>query len=324
MKVLVTGAGGFIGSHVAEELARREFLVVSFSRQIPLSLLEYKNIYIKVGDINDYKCLEEAVKDVDAVIHCAAILAAKTYDKEKAYNVNYYATDKLLELSSKYSIKRFLHISTGGVLGDVKNPPADESYSYNPEDLYEETKMLAEKKVLEYANNGLDAVVIRPTWSYGERDKRIFKLINSIRKRKIIKIGKCDNLQHPVYISDLVNGIILALQRGKKGSIYFIGGDEHITTNKIIDTIAAILSIRIIPYHIPIFPMKIFAKVLDYIFKRVGKEAPFSETKLGFFTKNRAFCIDKAKNELKYNPKMNFKEGIEKTIRWYFEQKWLI
>lgn len=324
MRILVTGAGGFIGSHIAEKFAKDGYSVVAFSRQVPVSLLEHNNIFIKVGDISDVNSLREAIKDVDAVVHCAALLAARTYDRERVYAVNYYATQNLLELAYRNKIERVLHISTGGVLGGIDKPPADETSPYNPEDLYEETKMLAEKKVLEYVGKGLNALIVRPTWSYGERDKRVFKLVNSIKKRKIIKIGDCKNIQHPVYISDLVNGILLALEKGVKGSIYFVGGDEYITTNDVIDIIANILKVKILPFHLPIIPMKKFAQALDSIYKQLGREAPFSMVKLGFFIKNRAFSIEKAKRELNYHPKVKFKEGMEKTIKWYYEQKWLI
>lgn len=324
MRILVTGVGGFIGSHIAEKLAKEGNSVVAFSRQVPISLLEYKNIFIKVGDISEIEGLREAIKGVDAVVHCAALLAARAYDRERVYAVNYYATENLLELAYRNKVKRLLHISTGGVLGGIEKPPADETSPYNPEDLYEETKMLAEKKVIEYVGKGLNAVIVRPTWSYGERDKRVFKLINSIKKRKIIKIGDCNNLQHPVYINDLVNGILLALEKGEKGSIYFIGGAEYITTNDIIDIIADILKVKILPFHIPIHFMKYVAQLLDNIYKKLGKEAPFSMVKLGFFIKNRAFSIEKARKELTYQPQIKFKEGMEKTIQWYYKQKWLI
>jgi nucleoside-diphosphate-sugar epimerase len=324
MKILVSGAGGFIGSHIAERLAKMGNTVIAFSRQVPIPLLEYNNISIKVGDINDSSMLNSAIDGVEAIIHCAALLASRTYDKEKVYQINYHATENLLDLAYKNGITNFLHISSGGVLGDIKNPPADESHPYNPQDAYEESKMLAEKKVIEYSKKGLNVIIVRPTWSYGERDKRVFKLINSIKKRKILKIGKCDNLQHPVYISDLVDGIILALQKGKNGSIYFIGGNEHLTTNQIIDIIANLLAVNIIPFHIPIAPMKKLAKLMDKLFEKINKEAPFSETKLGFFTKTRAFSINKAKEELEYLPKVSFIEGMRKTIQWYYEQKWLL
>lgn len=323
MKVLVTGAGGFIGSHVVEQLTLSGYGVRTLSRQIPVSLLG-NEIEMRIGDIAIPENLEEAIKNVDVIIHAAALLAARTYSKDTIYRVNYEATKNLLDIALNHGIKKVVHLSTGGVLGGIKNPPADENTAYHPEDIYEESKMQAEQKVIEFSKMGLHTVVVRPTWSYGERDKRVFKLIKQIKSRRFVKIGKCANVQHPVYISDLVKGIILAMEKGKNGSIYFIGGSEIITTSDIIDTIAKILSVKLFPLAIPVMPMKLAAKVIDKIYGVLNKEAPFSETKLGFFLKNRAFSIGKAHSELGYEPAMKFEEGIQKTIQWYWQQRWFL
>jgi len=323
MKVLVTGAGGFIGSHVAEQLACSGYEVRALSRQVPISLIG-KEIEIRKGDIAVDAHLEDVIQGVDAIIHSAALLAARTYSKETIFRINYESTVKLLQIALRNGVKKIVHLSTGGVLGDIKNPPADETAAYHPEDLYEESKMLAEQKVLEYASLSLSTVVVRPTWSYGERDKRVFKLVKQIKTKRFMKIGKCSNVQHPVYISDLVAGIILALEKGKSGSVYFIGGNEIIKTSEIIDTIASLVSVKLFPFTVPIFPMKIAALIMDKIYGKLNKEAPFSIAKLGFFIKSRAFSIKKAQSELGYEPQISFIDGMKKTIQWYQQQHWLL
>ncbi|OGF68199.1 MAG: hypothetical protein A2Y62_05410 [Candidatus Fischerbacteria bacterium RBG_13_37_8] len=323
MKILITGAGGFIGGHVAEKLAAMNYSVTAFSRQIPLFLAD-KNVEIISGDICRSADIKKAMEGADAIIHAAAMLAARSYDKEMIFKINYEATAQIMSYAEKIGVSKIVHISTGGVLGNIEHPPVDETAPYKPEDLYEESKMLAEKEVLDYAKKGLHAVVVRPTWSYGERDKRVFKLIKAIKERKMFKIGRCQNLQHPVYISDLVHGILLALEKGKKGSVYFIGGSELVTTDTVIDTIARLLSVKLFPFRFPLGVMKLIASIFDKVYKKYNKEAPFSEAKLGFFIKNRAFSINKAQTELGYNPEIHFEPGMAKTIEWYITQKWLI
>jgi len=321
-RILITGAAGFIGSHLCEYLSKLGYKIYALSRQIPLPLLQSELEVIR-GDISSTEVLRNAVKKVDIIIHAAAILASKSYEKKVFYDINYLSTCKLLEIAKECYIKKFLYISSGGVLGHIEKPPADEKCKYAPEDAYEETKMLSEIKVLEASRNSFDAIILRPTWSYGPRDKRVFKLIKAIYKRRFVKIGRCQNLQHPVYISDLVEGIRLALERGKNNSIYFIGGDEILSTSDIINIISDLLQVKVLPFAIPFFLMNPLAKICDKIYGKLNKEAPFSTTKLGFFLKNRAFSIKKAQEELGYRPEVKFREGMRRTIQWYKENTWL-
>jgi len=147
-RILITGAAGFIGSHLCEYLSKLGYKIYALSRQIPLPLLQ-SDLEVIRGDISSTEVLRNAVKKVDIIIHAAAILASKSYDKKVFYDINYLSTCKLLEIAKECYIKKFLYISSGGVLGHIEKPPADEKCKYAPEDAYEETKMLSEIKVLE-------------------------------------------------------------------------------------------------------------------------------------------------------------------------------
>ncbi len=108
-RILVTGAAGFIGSHLCEYLSNLGYKAYALSRQIPLPLLQSELEVIK-GDISSTEVLRNAAKKVDIIIHAAAILASKSYDKKMFYDINYEATCKLLEIAKECDIKRFLYI----------------------------------------------------------------------------------------------------------------------------------------------------------------------------------------------------------------------
>lgn len=324
--VLVTGGKGFLGSHIVARLSEFGEEVRIFAHSKPKDKKEDETgNNIIYGDIRDSNAVDKAVKGVDKVIHLVSNFRKGGSDKNEAYSINVDGTENVLNASLKYGVKRLVHCSTIGVHGSVKEVPANEETPYNPGDLYQETKLIAEKKVWEfYEKTGLPMTVIRPISMCGPGDVRMLKLFRMINKGKFMMIGKGNAFFQPAYIDDVVDGFFLCL--GKKeaiGEVFIIGGEEYVPLRELVQLIATELNVSLSKYRVPLTPVLILASICEKVCVPLGIEPPLHRRRVSFFQNNRAFSVEKAKRVLGYEPKVSLKEGIKRTIEWYKEKGWL-
>jgi len=322
MRVFITGASGFIGSHLVEKLLNRNWQVrVLFHNR---SIHREKECEIVKGDIRDLSLLEKSLDGTDVLFHLAASLGASLINKKEFYQINTEGTENILRAAQKAGVKRIIHFSSAGVLGSVKkNELADEEYPLNPRSIYDKTKLEGERTALNFARNGMDIVIVRPGWTYGPGDRRTFKLIKAIAKKRFILVTKGEAWQTPVHINDLIDGVLLCSERGKKGEIYHIAGNEIITVKKIAEIIALSSGNKIPPFSLPLFPVKAAVwpvEKISYLFKR---EAPLSMGKLSFFIHPKPLAIQKAIQDLGFSPKVDFNTGMAQTVAWYIRNEWI-
>ena len=325
-KVLVTGGKGFLGGHIAARLRARGDQVRVFARENNNDSFEEGQQYeVCYGDIRDVKAVEEAVKGVDYVIHTVSNFRRGGSDKDDAYSTNVEGTENVLKASERYQIRQLIHCSTIGVHGSVLEVPANEETSYNPTDLYQETKLIAEKTVWEfYKKTQLPITVVRPISLFGPGDVRMLKLFRLIQQGRFFIIGDGEVLFHPSYIDDVVRGFLLCLGNEKAiGEAFIIGGEGYLTLNELCQLIAKELKVAPPNLHIPMAPMVAAATLCEKIFVPLGFEPPLHRRRMSFFQNHRAFSIEKAKQRLAYHPEYSLEEGIRATIHWYRTQRWL-
>jgi dihydroflavonol-4-reductase len=210
------------------------------------------------------------------------------------------------------------------VLGSVgKNEIASEDHALSPRSSYDESKLEGERCALQMAREGLNILIIRPGWVYGPGDRRTFKLIKAIDQKKFVLVTKGKTWQTPIYIEDLIKGILLCAEKGKSGEIYNLSGGEVLSVREIVETIAAAAGKKIPPFFLPLFPAKIAAWIVEKIFFLFKREAPLNRAKLSFFIHPKPLSIKKAEKELGFSPLMNFRNGMDLTLKWYREHNWL-
>ena len=322
VKAFITGASGFIGNHLVEELLDKNWQVsvLLHKRSIP----KEKECKVIMGNIGYYSYLREAFKGTDVLFHLAAALGSSLINKEEFFRINAEGTENILRAAREAGVKRIVHFSSSGVLGSVKkHETADENYPKKPIDVYDKSKLEGEKIALRYAREGMDVVVVRPGWVYGPGDRRTFKLIKSIAKKRFILITKGKAWQTPVYIKDLIKATLLCAEKGQKGQIYHLAGREVLTVKQIVETIAEAEGMRLPRFSLPLFPVKIAACSMGKAFSLFKREAPLTMGKLAFFIHPKPISIRKAEKELGYSPETNFKEGMAQTIAWYREHNWI-
>jgi nucleoside-diphosphate-sugar epimerase len=319
-KILVTGAGGFIGYNLCHLLGQEGKQIVGIDHKYPSD--DYNGniagINLHVGDFRDLDLMQKLLIKVDLVIHLASAHLQISLDHDQYWNINVHSLQPFLELCHSKGVKRFIHISSVGAYGNLANIPADENTPCRPQSIYGETKLAGEKVVLNFhEKTGFPIVVIRPAWVYGPYCPRTIKLYRTLRNKKFLMVGKGENLRHPVYVLDFFQALKLAMQGEKAlGEILLIAGDRAITTKELINSYAAVMGFPVPKIGIPYWSGLLLAKLVETLFGLISKEPPFSRRTLEFFDTDNAFNIDKARQILGYKPKFSFEAGLADCRGW--------
>jgi len=322
MRAFLTGASGFIGSYLVEDLLQKKWQIKALLHKSNISREE--EIEVIRGDIRDIHALRNALRGTDVLFHLAAALGSAIINQKEFFDVNVVGTKNVLKAAQAENVKKIIHLSSAGVLGSIRqNEIAAEDYSLHPRSSYDESKLEGERFALQMAGEGLNIVIIRPGWVYGPGDRRTFKLIKAIDKKKFVLVTKGKTWQTPIYIDDLIKGILLCAEKGKKGEIYNLAGGEVLSVREIVETIASATGKKIPPFTLPFFPVKFTAWIAEKIFFLLKREAPLNRAKLSFFIHPKPLSIKKAEKDLGFAPQINLKNGMDLTVRWYKEHNWL-
>jgi len=327
--VLVTGATGFVGSHLTRRLLDLGANVKVLARDTsdPEFLREVisKGAQVVRGTITDLAKVSEAADGVAYIFHIAALFRQAKFSDSYYYDVNVEGTRNVLNAARAKGVTRVVHCSTNGVHSRIRNLPADETEPYSPGDIYQETKCEGEKLARARFERGeVPGVVIRPAMIWGEGDRRILKLFRGVAKRRFPIIGTGKTLTHWIYIEDLVDAFLLAAQVEKAlGQVYIIAGREAVTLEHVVNTVAKVAGVKPLPFKIPVGPVKMLGSLVEMLYKPFGVEPPIYRRRVDFFTKSRAFNTTKAQRELGFSPRYGFEEELERIYAWYLKEGWL-
>jgi nucleoside-diphosphate-sugar epimerase len=326
LRVLVTGATGFTGGHLARALAGRGYYVRALVRDLGRAApLRDAGIDLVEGDLRSDRGLRQACRDVEVVYHIAAMYREAGLKDEVYRAVNAQAVGALVHAAAAERVTRVVHCSTVGVHGDVKRPPANEDAPLAPGDIYQQTKLEGERLASEAAAaTGMEVVIARPTGIYGPGDRRLLKLFRGVARRRFIVLGHGRIYYHLTYIDDLIEGFRLCGEvPGAAGRTYILAGGEVTTLDELVGLIAEAAHVAPPRRHLPVWPFWIAGAACEAICAPLGIEPPLYRRRVDFFTKSRAFDIARARKELGYAPKTGLREGIRKTLDWYRTAGWL-
>ncbi len=326
MRVALTGASGYTGGRLLEALLRRGDEVVALVRPTSLTpALRASGARLVEGDLCDARALERLVEGCDALLHVAAVYRTAGHSDRYYRDVNVGGTERLLEAAARAGLRRFVHTSTVGVHGDVRTPPADEDAPFAPGDVYQVTKAQAETLALEFGRRrALPVTVVRPGAIYGPGETRLLKLFKAIARGRYAIVGSGRSFYHPVYIDDLVQGFLLALcHDDAPGQAFIVAGAEYVSQRELADLVARHTGGRVLPLRIPARPIQWAGDVVEALCVPFGIEPPLHRRRVDFWTKSRAFSIDKARRVLGYAPRVTLEEGVARTAAWYRQAGWL-
>jgi nucleoside-diphosphate-sugar epimerase len=323
VKIALTGATGYTGGALLRRLADRGDAVSALARagarrpDVAARWVE--------GDLADEGALARLVEGADAVVNVAAVYRTAGHSDSYYRDVNVGGTRRLFEAATRAGVRRFVHTSTVGVHGDVKNPPADESAPIAPSDIYQRTKAEAEALALDLGRQrGMEVVVVRPGAIYGPGETRLLKVFRAIARGRYAIVGSGRPAYHLVYIDDLVDGFLLALERKEAaGHAFILAGPRAVTQAELAALVARHTGGRVLPFRIPAAPIQFAGDFVEALCVPFGIEPPLHRRRVDFWTKNRSFSIEKARRVLGYAPKVDVDEGIARTAAWYREAGWL-
>jgi dihydroflavonol-4-reductase len=327
MKVLVTGATGFTGGHLASALRARGYEVRALVRHRSLerfqgSPLAAQGVGARAGDLTEGDAVARAAEGVDVVYHIAATYREAGQPDSAYREVNVRGTLNVLEAASRGGARRVVHCSTGGVHGHVQHPPATEDAPFNPGDIYQETKLEAEQLAREYGcSHPLQVVIARPIGIYGPGDTRFLRMFRGLARGRFPILGSGRVFYHLTYIDDLVEGFRLCGEvAAAAGRTYLLAGPRYTTLNELVHMIAAELRVSPPRMHWPVWPFWTAGLLCEAICIPLRIEPPLYRRRVDFFTKSRAFDTSRARTELGFAPRVDLGEGIHRTASWYREQ----
>jgi len=329
MKILITGAAGFIGSHLIEYLLKDGVSVNSIRLFVEngesLANIPNKEFNIIYGDIRNKRTVRKAMAGIDTVFHLASLIIDPANPDADYLGVNVDGTKNLLNECKSRKIKKFVFFSSIAVYGlpawagDRIN--INEDSPKDPREAYGVSKLAAENEVYEaHKKWGLPYVIIRPTSVYGPRDKRnLLELYKVINRGLFFHIGSGRNKMDYVYAADIARAARLAELSKLKNEDFIIGGGKPLSLNEIVRTVAESIDKRVPNYHVP----KIVALGLSYAMKFTssftGLRLPLFPDRVRVMTANCYYDIGKARKMLGYKPHYTFEKGAALTGKWFLE-----
>ncbi len=332
-KILVTGAAGFIGSHLVDYLLRngvspKQLTLLLLTNE---SLENLPNLPFRVvrGDIRDKAAVSEAMENVTIVYHLAARIDfdGKTYEEYEAVNVT--GTQNLLDLCELKPIKKFIFYSTIGVfglpasIGSINN--WDETHPKTYTNFYGQSKWEAELRVMAaHKKFGLPYVIIRPASVYGPREKGpTLALYRAIKHHQFLMVGNGQNLMHYVYVGDLVRATYRAAQSKLTSGDFIIAGNQPTSFSTVVRSIANSIGVSVPALALPVFLALFVAYVAQFLGTVFGFKPPIFPSRVRTMTTTYYYSIEKARKVLGYKPLVSFTLGSQITGAWYSRHGWL-
>ena len=345
MKILVTGASGFIGSFIVEEALKRGFETWAAVRgSSSKAYLQDERINFIVLNLSSKEQLVEQLRShtFDYVVHAAGV--TKCLDKRDFRRINTEGTKNLVTalMELQMPLKRFVFVSSLSVFGAIreKQPYEEirETDTPQPNTEYGRSKLEAEQWLEKLSENSersessedsdkkpFPYVILRPTGVYGPREKDYFLMAQSIKQHSDFAVGYRRQDITFVYVSDVVQAVFLALEKGQTGRKYFLSDGEVYQSTTFSDLIHEELGrpwwIRITA---PLWVLRVVTFFGEYVGRLTGKVTALNNDKFHILRQRNWRCdIEPARRELGYEPKVQLKEGVHRAISWYLENKWL-
>lgn len=324
MKILITGATGFIGQRVTQRLSTDDrFSISALARDLSRAG-GLKDIGVEVigGDILDPASLKKALQDKEIILHCAALMSNFDDAGRKAfYDVNAGGTKNLLESLNPSLVRQFIYVSTAGVYGPTGEVAVSEDapYGANLSD-YEWSKKEGELAALRYAREReLPVTIVRPSPVYGAGMSYGWpETIESIRRGKMLIPGRGRAVIRLLNIRDLVEAIYLMIANPEAiGRIYNIAGPDILAVGEVFDTIADLVGVnrpKKVPY-LPVYAASILMNLVPYSL-RTKRTRLFTPHRVSFFAENHVYSIERAERNLAFKPMVSVRAGFKEMIDW--------
>ncbi|MGP0592754.1 NAD-dependent epimerase/dehydratase family protein [Nitrospira sp. T9] len=322
MKVLITGAAGFVGSYLAESLLRDGHAVRGFVRPTKdTSVLERLGVEVARGDLVDPTSVERALQGCNQVYHLAALTSRQKPSRKEAMEVNCEGTRHVVRAALKAGVSRMVYSSTAGVYGMISKAPVDEASPVNPDSPYQEAKVAGEALVLTaHRDHQFPVVIARFPGLLGRGSMSWVPLFQAIGTGKFRIIGSGRNHTHTGHVLDIVDGLRRCGEAPNiEGQCYLLAGKSATRIDEFVELIAKELRVSTSSMRLPDFPYRVFHGLSCLSYRLFGGTLPRAND-YELFISDKVLSLEKAKRELGFEPKIPIEQGIRETLQWYREQ----
>jgi nucleoside-diphosphate-sugar epimerase len=327
MRVLVTGGTGFTGKALVKRLldAGHDVVALDYKEGLKTQDLRDWGATVVIGSVTDRDAVARCMEGVDVVQHLAAAFRELNVPDTYYYDVNVEGTRNVLEAALAQGVKKFIYCSTCGVHGNIDHPPAGEDAPIQPADYYQRTKYEAEPIVQDYFAKGLKTVILRPAAIYGPGDpERFFMIFKRVAKGSFPMFGNGKTYYHPLYIDNLVDAFLLAMEPGRgDGKAYLVADERYVEIEELVRKVGRALHVEVRIHHYPIWPVVLVGHVCETLCKPLKVTPPLFPRRVDWYRQNRAFKIDRIKRDLGYVARVDLDEGLRRTAEWYRKMGYL-
>lgn len=325
MKILVTGAGGFIASRLALTLAESGIRVRALYHSGVSQMLHHSNIELVKGDILDEAIVKKAVDGCEKIYHVAALANNWAKNPQLFYDINVKGTEQVLKAAKNCGVKKIVLTSSAGTIGpSINGLPVTENQHSILFGHYEKSKKISEERIVEYVRPGSEITIVNPTRVFGPQLPGKGELSKSNAVTKIIhrymegnwkfRPGTGENIGNYAYVEDVVNGHILAMEKGKPGEKYILGG-HNLSFNEFIAIVSEVSGIRNTLIPVPLGLIALFGALEDMAAALWGREPQITYSWVKKYKADWTTSTEKAEKELGYT-KTLATEAIKKTVEW--------
>jgi len=312
VKILVTGATGFIGRRLVEHLLVKGHSVACLVRMTSdVGFLKERGARLIIGDVGDEVDVSRAFRDVEpeAVFHCAALVMSKASSELNRNNVE--GTLNICRASLWHGVRKLVYLSSVAVISGNLGVPLTEDLPYKASDAYGRSKIAAERIVMDFRERGLNVAVIRPSMVYGEEEPHVLdRILNMVKRRHIpvFDVPEMDSKLHLVYVGNVVKALDLALEKDESTiGTFMIADKEVITLRRFLEILYDEMGLG--------GPPLVSRKLI-----KLAMMVPPVRRKLERIFKDRVYDITHATEVLGYDPSMSTEEGLRKAVRHWKEK----
>jgi nucleoside-diphosphate-sugar epimerase len=325
MKLLVTGGTGFIGSHLAEEGRRRGAQVVVLGltdrpeERANAQLLARQGVEILAGSITDPELCARAMRGVTHAFHLAVAMREGGKSDQFFETVNLDGTRRLLQAAGAGRVERFVYCGTIGIYGHRAPGITTEDSALRPGNIYERTKVAAERMVRELAPaSKVPFTILRPADVYGPRDQRLLKLFKGVAAGRFPLFGAGAGRRHMVYVDDVISAFFAACERpAAVGEGVIVAGPRPCTLRELIEEVRRATGSARYGWRLPLAPMHAAAAVVEDVCQALHLDPPIYRRRMDFFTSDSAFDTSRARRVLGWAPRVELEDGVRRTYEDY-------
>jgi nucleoside-diphosphate-sugar epimerase len=325
MRILITGATGFIGSRLALRARAGGHDVVVAGRRLNEGLgkqFAAANIEVRLGDVTDAAYVDGIMPGITHVCHLAAAWQEVGVADEYFHKVTVEGAKNVADAALKHGVSKLVHCSTSGVHSRSSGAVVSETSPIEVTNAYEIAKIEAERILFARAKStGLPLIVLRPADGYGPGDMRLLKLFQAIAKQRFPLIGPGTGHRHMIYIDDICDAFLAAcVAPAVQPEAVLLAGPEVVTLKELVERLARVLGVAKYGFQLPLAPMRVLAAITEDVCVVLKVSPPLYRRRLDFYTVDVQYDIRKSRDVLRWAPQVGLDAGLRMSADWYREQ----